>query len=155
MASRLLDTLKNFGGKSRNAGVVNFPYRSDGLVFLRFFRRGGQTGASGSSLPLALFLIASRWIYVMESRCKVGRTGWSILDTDLLSLLNPRPLHWIITKDPVIDVTVFDSDILQGLGNFCWRHWHCIVFVHQVSAQSLGPDQSRAYLHPTRTLLIR
>ena len=65
MASRLLDTLGGFDGKSRNAGAVNTPYRSDGLVFLRFFRRGGQTGASGSSLPLALFLPASRWIYAM------------------------------------------------------------------------------------------
>lgn len=60
IASRLLDTLRNFDGKSRNAGLANSPYRSDGLIFLRFFRRGGQTGASGSSLPLALFLLTSR-----------------------------------------------------------------------------------------------
>ena len=133
MASRLLDTLRDFDCKLRNTGVVNSPYRSDGLVFLRFFRRGGQTGASCSSLPLALFLLASRWIYAMELRCKVGLSGWSIWDTDLLSLLNPCPLHWVVTEDSVIHVTVFNSDILQGLGNFCWRHWHCIIFIHQVS----------------------
>jgi hypothetical protein len=155
MASRLLDTLRYFDGKSGSAGVVNSPYRSDSLVLLRFFRRGGQTGGSGSSSPLALFLPASRWIYAMELRCKVGLSGWMIRDTDLLSLLNPCPLHRVVAKNSVVYVTVFDSDILQGLRNFCRRHRHCIVFIHQVSVQSLEPDQSQAYLHPTRTSRIR
>lgn len=47
-------------GHRPGAEATNSPYRSDGLVLLCFFRRGGHTGASGSSLRLALFLLASR-----------------------------------------------------------------------------------------------
>jgi len=62
--------------------MVDSPYRSDGLVFLWFFRRGGQTGASGSSLPLALFLLASRWTYVMKLGVRLGlRSGRSGVPT--------------------------------------------------------------------------
>lgn len=114
IASRRLDTLRDFDGKLRDTGVVDFPYRSDGLVFLRFFRRGGQTGASGFSLPLTLFLLASRWTYVTEPRCKLGFPERSIWDTDFLSVLNPRPLYRVIPKNSIIYVTVSDPDILQG-----------------------------------------
>lgn len=130
---------------------MNYPHRSDGLVFLWFFRRGGQTGASGSSLPLALFLLASRWTYVMKLSREVGLSEGPIRDTDILRLLNPSPLHWVVPKDTIIYVTVFDPDVLQGLGNFCRRGWRCIVFVREVSVQRQGSYESQAYLHPVRT----
>lgn len=129
IASRRLDTLRRFCDKSRDAGMVKPPYRSDGLAFLWFLRRGGQTGASGSSLPLALFLLTSRWICVAGLGCKTGFPERLIQNTDLLSLLNSRSLYRVVTEDPIIYVTVFDSDILQGLGYFCWRHWRCIIFI--------------------------
>ena len=140
IASRLLDTLRDFDGKPINAGLANPPYRSDGLIFLRFFRRGGQTGTPGSPPPPALFLLTSRSIYAMELGRLAGFSGWSIWDTDLLSLLDSCSLHWVVTKNSVIHVTIFDSDILQGLGNFCRRHWHRILCIHNVSVESPGPD---------------
>jgi len=128
MASRRLETLEKFDRKLRDTGVVISPYRSDGLVFPWFFRRrGGQTGASGSPLPLALFLLSSRWTYGAELGCKVGLLGWSIRDTDLLGLLNPCPLYRVVPKDSIIYVTVFDPNILQGYGNFCRRSWRRVV----------------------------
>jgi hypothetical protein len=60
IASRRLETLKVFRIRQWDGEAVT-PYRSDGLVFLWLLRRGGQTGASGSSSHLALFLLASRW----------------------------------------------------------------------------------------------
>ena len=130
---------------------MNGSYRSDGLVLLWFFRSGGQTGASGSSLPLALFLLASRWTYVMELRREVRFSERPIRDTDLLRLLDPRSLYWIVPKDTIIYVTVFNPDVLQGLGNFCWRRWRCIIFIREVSAQFREPGESHAYLHPAGT----
>jgi hypothetical protein len=133
---------------------VDSPYKSDGLVLLWFFRRGGQTGASGSSLPLALFLLASRWTYMMELRCKAGPSDGPIPDTDLLRLLNPCPLNRVVPKNAVIHVTVFDPDIPQGLGNFCRRGRYWIVLIYKVSAQLPESDESQAYLRPAKTLQI-
>lgn len=131
IASRRLDTLRQFYAKSRDAGMVK-PYRSDGLAFLWFLRRGGHAGASGSSLPLALFLLTSRWICVAGLGHKPGFPERSIQNTDLLSLLDSRSLYRVVTEDPIIYVTVFDSNILQGLRYFCWRHWRRIVFIRGV-----------------------
>jgi len=72
----------------------------------------------------------------MELRCKVGPSEWPIRGTDLLRLLNPRPLNRVVPKNTIIHVTVFDPDILQGLRNFCRRDWSWIVLIHKLSVQS-------------------
>ena len=126
---------KGHGCQVARCSRVGFPYRSDGLARLCFFRRGGQTGASGSSLPLILFLLASRWTYVPESTRKAGFSERSIRVTDLLCPLNPRPLYWVVPKDTIVYVTVFDPNIFQGLRNFCWRVRRWIVFIREFSVR--------------------
>lgn len=137
--------------------VESSTYRSDGLVFLRPFRCGGQTGASGSSLPLPLFLLASRWTYVTGLRREVGLLERSIRDTDLLGLLNPRLLHWVVSKNSIIYVTIFDPNILQGFGNFCWRSRCRIVLIRGVQqgprarTVSALPSSSRNAPNPLKS----
>lgn len=86
---------------------------------------------------------------------EVGFPECPIRDTDFLCLLDSRPLYWVVTKDTVIYVTVFDPNVLQGFRNFCRRAGRCIIFIREVSVQSTRSDESQAYLHLARTPRIR